>query len=120
MKYALVTGASRGIGKAIALRLAASGWPVVINFLSNREAAQSVADEIIANGGTCELLPFDTSDPKAIETALTEWEQKHPEDWFGVQGEPSFASRCSCRDKEEEIGEDLATVIHAIDIRDAG
>ena len=84
MKYALVTGASRGIGKAIALRLAASGWPVVINFLSNREAAQSVADEIIANGGTCELLPFDTSDPKAIETALTEWEQKHPEDWFGV------------------------------------
>ena len=71
MKYALVTGASRGIGKAIALRLAAAGWPVVINFLSNREAAQSVADEIAANGGTAELLPFDTSDPKA-------------EDWFGV------------------------------------
>ena len=84
MKYALVTGASRGIGKAIALRLAAAGWPVVINFLSNREAAQSVADEIAANGGTAELLPFDTSDPKAIEAALTEWEQKHPEDWFGV------------------------------------
>ena len=37
-----------------------------------------------------------------------------------AQGEPSFASRCSCRDKEEEIGEDFATVIHAIDIRDAG
>ena len=84
MKYALVTGASRGIGKAIALRLASAGWPVVINFLSNSEAAQAVADEIAANGGTAELLPFDTSDPKAIETALTEWEQKHPEDWFGV------------------------------------
>lgn len=84
MKYALVTGASRGIGKAIALRLASAGWPVVINFLSNHDAAQSVVEEIAGNGGIAELLPFDTSDPKAIESALTEWEQKHPEDWFGV------------------------------------
>ena len=51
MKYALVTGGSRGIGKAVALRLASAGWPVVINFLSNKEAAQAVADEITANGG---------------------------------------------------------------------
>ena len=83
MKYALVTGASRGIGKAVALRLAAAGWPVVINFLSNKDAAQQVVDEIAANGGTAELLPFDTSDPKAIETALSQWETAHPEDWFG-------------------------------------
>ena len=84
MKYALVTGASRGIGKAVALRLAKEGWPVIINFLSNKEAAQQVADEITANGGTVELLPFDTSDPKAIETALDQWEEQHPDDWIGV------------------------------------
>ena len=83
MKYALVTGGSRGIGKAVALRLASAGWPVVINFLSNKEAALAVADEITANGGTAELLPFDTSDPKAIVEALEQWEAKHPEDWIG-------------------------------------
>ena len=83
-KFALVTGASRGIGKAIALRLASAGWPVVINFLSNKEAAQAVADEIEAKGGKAELLPFDTSDPKAIEAALDSWEQSHPDDYIAV------------------------------------
>ena len=83
-KYALVTGASRGIGKAIALRLASAGWPVIINFLSNQDAAQAVADEIKAQGGQAELLPFDTSDPEAIEAALDSWEQAHPEDYIAV------------------------------------
>ena len=48
MKYALVTGGSRGIGKAVALRLAKDGWPVVINYRSNEEAAQATKAEIEA------------------------------------------------------------------------
>lgn len=84
MKYALVTGASRGIGKAIALRLASEGWPVVINYLSNKAAADEVAEAIRSNGGQAELLPFDTSDPKATEAALDQWEQAHPEDYVAV------------------------------------
>lgn len=84
MKYALVTGGSRGIGRAIALRLSAMGMPVVINYLSNHEAAKAVAEEIVAGGGLAELLPFNTSKPDEIETALNQWEERHPEDYFSV------------------------------------
>lgn len=84
MKYALVTGASRGIGKHIALRLSAMGYPVIINFLKNREAAEEVAREIVSAGGRAELLPFDAADGEAIERALEQWENSHADDYIGV------------------------------------
>lgn len=84
MKYALVTGGSRGIGKAISLKLAAQGMPVLVNYLKNQEAAQAVVDEIISNGGQAELLPFDVSAPQYIETALEVWENQHPDDYISV------------------------------------
>jgi 3-oxoacyl-[acyl-carrier protein] reductase len=84
MKYALVTGGSRGIGKAVAMRLASQGWPVVINYRSNEEAAQATKAEIEAAGGQAELLPFDTSAPKEIEAAIDSWEQRHPDDYIGA------------------------------------
>ena len=84
MKYALVTGASRGIGKAVALRLAQTGMPVIINYLSNTAAAQAVADEIKANGGQAELLPFDLADGEQAEKAIDLWEEQHPDDYIAV------------------------------------
>jgi 3-oxoacyl-[acyl-carrier protein] reductase len=84
MKFAFVTGGSRGIGRAIALRLASQGWPVIINYRSNEEAARQTLDEIVAAGGHAELMPFDVADPQAVDAALDVWEQQHPDDYVAV------------------------------------
>lgn len=84
MKYALVTGASRGIGKAVALRLAESGYSVIINFLKNRECAEKVLEEISEKGGKAELLPFDAANPEEIERALDSWEETHPDSFISL------------------------------------
>ena len=84
MKYALVTGASRGIGQAIAKRLAATGMPVVVNYLNNVNAAQTTVKEITDAGGMAELLPFDASNPQEIDEAIERWEQAHPDDYISV------------------------------------
>lgn len=84
MEFALVTGGSRGIGKAVAMRLAADGMPVVINYKSNSAAAEETKQTIEAAGGVCELLPFDTSDPKAIEAAMEQWQAAHTDDYISV------------------------------------
>ena len=56
---ALITGSSRGIGRAIASALAADRYAVCINYLNNREAAESLADEITADGGTATICGAD-------------------------------------------------------------
>lgn len=84
MKYALVTGGSRGIGKAIALRLAQTGLPVIVNYCSNDEAARQTVAEIETAGGKAELLKFDVSDGEAVEAALAAWETAHPDDYVSV------------------------------------
>ena len=84
MEYALVTGGSRGIGKAVAIRLARMGWPVVINYRGNTEAAEATKNVIEEFGGKAELLRFDCGDKEAIEEALALFEEQHPDDYIGV------------------------------------
>jgi 3-oxoacyl-[acyl-carrier protein] reductase len=68
---ALVTGASRGIGAAIAERLATAGHPVILNFRSRVDAAEAVKARIEARGGSAELARFDVADASATLEAIT-------------------------------------------------
>lgn len=84
MNYALVTGGSRGIGKAICLKLASMGFSVIINYVSNEQKALETAGVIRDAGGECELLRFDVSDAQAVEAALTLWQESHPGEYISV------------------------------------
>ena len=84
MKYALITGASRGLGRAVALRLAKDGFAVIINYQSNKEAAEETLKLVQEAGGNGELLPFDVADSKAIEAALESWQSAHPDEYISV------------------------------------
>lgn len=66
-KVAIVTGSSRGIGKAIAIELANRGYQVVINYSSNLALAQQVYDEIKSAGNTCMIIGADVSDPESAQ-----------------------------------------------------
>jgi 3-oxoacyl-[acyl-carrier protein] reductase len=67
---ALVTGAGRGIGAAIAVALADAGHPVIVNYLRDHDSAAGVKARIEAAGGSAELAPFDVADGAASAVAL--------------------------------------------------
>lgn len=69
-KSVLVTGSSRGIGKAIAQRLARDGYTVVVHCRSRREEADAVANGIVADGGQARVLQFDIAERDATSAAL--------------------------------------------------
>jgi 3-oxoacyl-[acyl-carrier protein] reductase len=72
MKRVLVTGASRGIGRAIACGLARDGYEVTLNYHSNHAAAEETRATIASAGGTARCLPFDVMDRDECERVLTQ------------------------------------------------
>lgn len=84
MKYALVTGGSRGIGKAICLELAREGFYVIVNYHTNTEAAEDTLKTLEAEGGKGELLRFDVSSSEEIESALEKWQSEHTDTYISV------------------------------------
>jgi 3-oxoacyl-[acyl-carrier protein] reductase len=76
-KVALVTGGSRGIGRACSEALAEQGATVVVNYVKGEAAAKECADAIAGRGGKAEIASFDVADTKATEAALDVLIKKH-------------------------------------------
>jgi 3-oxoacyl-[acyl-carrier protein] reductase len=79
MKYALITGAARGIGKAIALKLANEGYYILINYKSNDEEANKTLEQVRIAGGEGELLKFDVSNREQVNEVIGAWFEKNAE-----------------------------------------
>jgi len=78
MKSALVTGGSRGIGRAVCLKLAEMGYHVLINYKSNNEEAEKTLDQLKQRNSTSgEMLQFDVADKEAIKNVLGGWIEKN-------------------------------------------
>ena len=79
MKTALVTGGSRGIGRAICIKMAEMGYHVLVNYQSNQQAAEETLEEVKKKGSSGELLMFDVSDENQVQTVLGGWIESHKE-----------------------------------------
>ena len=64
--------------------MAQAGTPVIINYVSNDDAARQTLAEVEALGVKGELLKFDAASPEAIEQAIDKWESEHPDDYIGI------------------------------------
>ena len=80
MKCVLVTGGSRGIGSAICKKLAVeANYHILINYHSNKTAAEETLQEVKKLGGTGEILGFDVSNFNEVQKTLKQWQEANPE-----------------------------------------
>jgi 3-oxoacyl-[acyl-carrier protein] reductase len=79
MKYALVTGGSRGIGRAVCVQLAQQGYHILINYSSNEEAALETKQEVEKHQVTAELLKFNVAEREEVRVVLSAWQSENPD-----------------------------------------
>jgi 3-oxoacyl-[acyl-carrier protein] reductase len=84
MKYALVTGGSRGIGRAISVKLVSLDYHVLVNYKSNEAEARQTLALIEQAGGSGELLRFDVSDSQQVDTVINKWNEEHEDNYVEV------------------------------------
>lgn len=82
--YALVTGGSRGIGRAACVKLAQMGYKVIVNYVSNEAAADETVRLVEEAGSIAEKLKFDVSDQETSFAALEAWMENHTDDYIAV------------------------------------
>ncbi|MFC2102231.1 3-oxoacyl-ACP reductase FabG [Bacteroidota bacterium] len=84
MKYALVTGGSRGIGRACCIKLAETGHHVIINYHSNQDEAEKTLEMVREAGSDGEIMKFDVANQKEVEEALSSWIEQHEGAYISV------------------------------------
>lgn len=84
MKYALVTGGSRGIGRAVCIKLSLMGYNVIINYAKNITEAQKTLELVEMTGQHGEIMMFDVSDRKQVCRNIEKWQETHPDDYIDV------------------------------------
>lgn len=84
MKYALVTGGSRGIGRAICVKLAAQGYHVLINYVSNQAKAEETLALTKEAGTEGELIKFDVANAEEVQAAIENWQDNHKDAYIDV------------------------------------
>jgi 3-oxoacyl-[acyl-carrier protein] reductase len=111
-KVAVVTGGSRGIGRAIASVLAKAGAFVVVNYAGNEAAARETLDAIVAAGGKGELKKFDVTDEEAVQKAFKEVTDAHGKLDILVNNAGISLDQLLLRVKKDELDRTFATNVY--------
>jgi 3-oxoacyl-[acyl-carrier protein] reductase len=84
MNIALVTGGSRGIGRAVSIKLAEMGFFVLINYNTNRQEAENTLRFVREKGSDGEILRFDVSSQEEVEQVLGQWQAAHEGEYIKI------------------------------------
>jgi len=84
MKYALVTGGSRGIGRAVSIKLAQLGYRIIINYVNRTDAAEETLQLVREAGSDGEMLQFNVGDAEQTRKALEAWQAAHEDEYIEV------------------------------------